>query len=388
MPDHRIILHVDMDAFFASVEVLDNSALAGKPILVGGTGPRSVVAAASYEARKFGCHSAQPMSIALRRCPHAVVVKPKGGRYSEVSKQVFTIFETATPRIQPLSIDEAFLDVTGSTKRFEDGIEIARTLKKRIKDETKLCASIGVAPNKLVAKIASDMDKPDGLTVVAPGEVEARLGPLPVERLWGVGPKTAQNLHRLGVRTFEDLRGLPRSTLGSKFGELGESLYDRCRGIDDRPVHADTVAKSISNETTFGSDLESPDQVRAVLADLSEQVARRLRAKERKGRTVSIKVRFGEFQTITRARTLDLPTDRTDELAGAARALFDEWAKLFRPVRLIGMGVSQLTDPGAEQLELFEAMQDDKQRAIDRATDEINAKFGKRSIRRGGAMGR
>ncbi len=373
-----------MDAFFASVEQRDDPSLVGKPVLVGGTGPRSVVAAASYEARTFGCHSAMPMVVARRLCPQAVIVKPTGGRYGTVSREIFEIFGRFTPLVQPVSVDEAFLDVTGSRRLLGDAVTIAREIKRVVRAETRLTASIGVAPNKLVAKIASDLDKPDGLTVIRPGEVQARLAPLSIERLWGVGPKSADRLARLGVRTFGDLQRMGHGALDTVFGSSAESMWNRCRGIDDRPVHTDRVAKSISQETTFGTNLESPGAVRAVLLGQVEQVARRLRAKGRRGRTVSIKVRFGRFETITRSTTLEQATDRTDEIARQAQRLFDAWA--FQPVRLIGMGVSELTESTEEQLGLFEAVESEQQRAVDRASDTINKRFGKDAIRRGGTL--
>ncbi|MCH7792358.1 MAG: DNA polymerase IV [Planctomycetes bacterium] len=384
MADNRAILHVDMDAFFASVEQRDDPTLAGKPVLVGGTGLRAVVAAASYEARVFGCHSAMPMVVARRLCPQAIIVKPKGGRYGEVSREIFEILARFTPMVQPISVDEAFLDVTGSKRLLGDAVTIAREIKRVVRAETQLTASIGVAPNKLVAKIASDLDKPDGLTVIRAGEVQTRLAPLSIERLWGVGPRSADRLGKLGVHTFGDMQRLGHEALDAVFGSSAESMWNRCRGIDDRPVHADHGAKSISHETTFGTDLESADAVRAVLLDQAEQVARRLRAKGRRGRTISIKIRFGRFETITRSVTLEQATDRTDEIARQARRLFDAWA--FEPVRLIGVGVSELTQSTEEQLGLFSVVQSAQQRAIDRASDTIIERFGKDAIRRGGTL--
>lgn len=373
-----------MDAFFASIEQRDDPSVRGRPVLVGGTGARAVVAAASYEARAFGCRSAMPMVVARRLCPEAVIVTPKGRRYGDVSREIFKILGRFTPLVQPISVDEAFLDVTGSRRLLGDAVSIAREIKRVVRAETKLTASIGVAPNKLVAKIASDLDKPDGLTVIRAGEVQGRLGPLPIERLWGVGPKSAERLAHLGVRTFADMQKLPRETMDAIFGSHGESLWRRCRGIDDRPVAPDHTAKSISHETTFGANLESPDAVRAVLLDQAEQVAARLRGKGRLGRTVTVKIRYGAFETITRSATLDTATDGTDEIAAVAVRLFEAWP--FRPVRLIGVGVSELSAGGGEQLSLFSAESDRKRRAVDEAADAINARFGKRSIRRGGTL--
>lgn len=377
----RAVLHVDLDAFFAAVEQRDDPALRGRPVLVGGEGPRGVVATASYEARVYGCRSAQPMAVAKRLCPQAIVVRPRGDAYREASERVFAIFERFAPLVEPLSLDEAFLDVTGSRLAKGDEVSIAREIKRLVREETGLTASIGVAPNKLVAKIASDLEKPDGLVVVEEGELQERLAPLEITRLWGVGPKGAERLAALGVRTFGDMQRLSMETLRGMFGEHGESLWRRCRGMDDRPVVPDHEAKSISHESTFPFDVGDVEVVRAVLMDHTEQVARRLRAKGRRGRTVTVKIRFGEFETVTRSETLSEATNRTDAIWAAGRRLFDAWARGFRPVRLIGIGVSQLTE-GGEQLGLFEASEARRKAALDATADAINARFGKRMIRR------
>jgi DNA polymerase IV len=380
----RAILHVDMDAFFASVEQLDRPELRGRPVLVGGDGPRGVVAAASYEARVYGCRSAQPTAVARRLCPGAVVVKPRGERYRELSARVREVLDSCTPLVEPLSIDEAFLDVTGSVRLLGEPERIARLIKDRIRAQTGLTASVGVAPNKLVAKIASDLDKPDGLVVIRADELPARLAPLPVSRLWGVGPRAEAQLARLGVRTFGDMQAVPLETLRASFGSHGESLWRRCRGIDERPVEPDHEAKSISHETTFAHDLDRPDAVRSVLLGLTEQVGARLRAKGLRGRTVTVKIRFGDFQTVTRSESLDEPTDQTPVLWRAAAALFDAWG--FRPVRLIGVGVSRLSDGTGEQLGLFEPQAEARRRRADAAVDMINARLGTRALRRGGSL--
>ncbi|USN97979.1 MAG: DNA polymerase IV [Phycisphaeraceae bacterium] len=387
----RAILHVDMDAFFASVEQLDDPELKGRPVLVGGTGRRGVVAAASYEAREFGCRSAQPTAVALRLCPHAVVVKPRGSRYRELSDRVFGILGDFSPLVQPISVDEAFVDVTGSSSLFGPAVEIAKSIRARIKAETGLTASVGVAPNKFLAKLASDLDKPDGLTVIEPDKVHEKLDPLPVSRLWGVGPAAEKSLARLGLRTIGDIRGTPDETLVARFGEFGRHLARLARGEDDRPVHTDREAKSISHEQTFGVDLEDPDAVRSVLLGQCEDVGRRLRKHGRLARTVTVKIRFGDFQTITRSDSFGEATDATEAIWEAARALFDGWAQGgsgggFRPVRLIGAGVSHLTEPGAgRQMGLFEAERDEKRARVDDLTDAITAKHGKGAIRRAGS---
>ena len=388
MKQDRTILHVDMDAYFASVEQLDNPALRGLPVLVGGAGKRGVVAAASYEARAFGCRSAQPTAVALRKCPQAVVVKPRGGRYREISDRVFEILLAFSPLVQPISIDEAFVDVTGSIALFGPAVEIARAIRTRIKDEIDLTASVGVAPNKFLAKLASDLDKPDGLTVIEPGRVHEVLDPLHVSRLWGVGPAAEKNLGRLGVRTIGAVRRTPEQTLVSRFGEFGRHLARLARGEDDRPVHTDREAKSISHEQTFGEDLGDPDEVRRVLLGQSEDVGRRLRQHGRLARTVTIKIRFGEFETVTRNGALGEPSHTTEQIWTTARGLFDAWADAaFRPVRLIGVGVSHLTGPdAARQLGLFDPGQNDRRARVDALTDAITAKHGKGAIRRGGSL--
>jgi DNA polymerase-4 len=383
MPDIRAILHVDMDAFFASIEQLDHPELRGRPVLVGGEGRRGVVAAASYEARAFGCHSAQPMAVARRNCPQAVVVPPHGGRYREVSQRVFEILESFTPLVEPLSIDEAFLDVMGSRRLHGTPRQIAETIKRRIRDELGVTASVGVAPNKFLAKLASDMDKPDGLTVIEPDRIEQTLQGLPISRMWGVGPATERRLRDLGVETFGDLRRYPPEALESCLGVHARRMTELARGLDHREVIPDHRAKSISQEQTFAFDLPEPEAVRDILLGQVEQVGGRLRRHGYRAGTVTIKVRYGEFETVTRSRSFDEATDRTDHLWQAGGALFDEWARGFRPVRLIGFGASHLTTAG-EQLQLFTAQTDQRRRALDQATDSIQAKFGKAAIRRGG----
>ncbi len=381
----RTILHVDMDAFFASVEQRDNPDLRGKPVLVGGSGPRGVVAAASYEARVFGCHSAQPTSVAKRLCPGAIIVSGRHSDYKAVSRQVFAILERFSPAIQPISIDEAFLDVTGSTHLFGSGESIAKQIRKLVKEETQLTCSVGVAPNKFLAKLASDMNKPDGLFIIEPETIQQALDPLPVTRLWGVGPSAERALAKLGIRTIADLRRMPVDTLVARMGDQGRHLHQLARGLDDRPVHIDREAKSISHEHTFGVDLDDPDEVRSLIARQAQDVAMRLRKHQRYARTVTIKVRFGDFETITRSHTLDNQTDETRVIHDAARDLFDTWARSFRPVRLIGVGVSQLTDAPAEP-GLFDTRDNTKSRAVDRVSDAIADRFGKDAITRASSL--
>lgn len=384
-PTDRVILHVDMDAFFAAIAVLDDPSLEGKAVLVGGTGPRAVVTTASYEARRFGCGSAMPMAVARRRCPHAVVVKVPGERIREKSAEVFAIFDEFCPLVQPLSVDEAFLDMTGSQRLLGTPVAMARQLKDVIKRRTGLTASVGVAPNKLLAKMASEMDKPDGLTVITSENVDAVLTPLPVGRLWGVGPATEATLHRQGIQTLGDLRGLSEAALRKRFGDLGGSLYRRCRGIDARPVVPDREAKSIGHEQTFAHDLAEADEVRAFLLGHTEAVGRRLRRHGCLARGVTVKVRDGQFRTVTRSATLEEPSDRTDVLWARAKGLFDAWAAAgFVPVRLIGVSAGPLTR-GGEQLGLFDAEDRDKRRAVDAAADVIVERFGSAALHRGSA---
>lgn len=379
-----------MDAFYASVEQRDRPELRGQPVLVGGDpNGRGVVAAASYEARRFGCRSAMPTAQAIRRCPHAVVLPVRMECYAEVSRQVFAIFEQFTPLVEPLSIDEAFLDVTGSDRLFGSSETIARRIKQRIREQTQLTGSAGVAPNKFLAKLASDLDKPDGLVVVPADGVQPFLDPLSISRLWGAGGRTVERFERMGVQTFADGRRLSEQQLRNAFGEAGGHFYRLLRGRDDRPITTDREAKSISHELTFATDVADHDHLRGVLLDQADQVARRLRRHGRLARTVMIKVRSADFRTITRRTTLAAPTDRTDEIWQAAATLFDAWRRTQPPpVRLIGMGVTELTAPEGQQLMLFEPSHDERRRRRDSVVDAIREKFGTDAIARGGSIRR
>ncbi len=351
-----MILHIDMDAFYASVEERDNPSLVGKPVIVGGSAEnRGVVAAANYEARKFGVHSAMASVQARRLCPHAVVIKPRIDYYASVSRQIRDIFEQFTPLVEPLSLDEAFLDVTGSESLFGPSAEIGRQIKQRFREELRLTASVGVASNKFVAKIASALKKPDGFVVVEPGEIQAFLDPLPVGRLWGIGKVTGQVFEQLGVRTIGQLRQMPLATLNDLFGSSGEHYWQLAHRIDDRQVVPDRKAKSISNETTFAEDIADMEVLRAWLVELVEQVARRLRQHDIKGRTVELKVRFADFQTITRSMTLAESTNITRELLDAGLELLTKHLPARHlPIRLLGFGVSKLGDSAKAQLTLFD----------------------------------
>jgi DNA polymerase-4 len=382
------ILHVDMDAFYASVEQLDNPELRGLPVVVGHDGPRGVVAAASYESRRFGCRSAMPIGRAKRLCPSLVIVSPRMHRYVEVSERVFTIFESITPLVEPLSIDEAFLDVGGSIRMFGQPPEIAARIRRRIVEQTGLTASVGVAPNKFLAKLCSEWDKPDGLTVLGEDEVLERLAPLPIKRMWGVGPATEKRLVARGIETFGDLHGMTLEEARAKLGDHAEHFWRLARGDDTRSVVPDGEARSLGAEQTFGHDLEPAEAVRQVLLAQVDRVALRLRRHGLAARTVTVKIRFGDFQTISRSVTLPNASDRTDLLRERASELFMRWARSeFQPVRLIGASLSQLGPLGAGQQSLFRDATDEHGRSIDRATDAVREKYGTGAIRRGAGDG-
>jgi DNA polymerase IV len=384
----RVILHVDMDAFYASVEERENPRLVGRPLIVGGTPEgRGVVAAANYAVRRFGVHSAMPTSTALRLCPDAIVLPPRMEFYAEVSRQIRNVFFRYTPLVEPLSLDEAFLDVTGSSELFGPGEQIARQLKKDILGETRLVASIGVAPNKFLAKIASDLRKPDGLVVVDGDAVQEFLDPLPIARVWGVGKVTAGVFDRLGVTTVRDLRLLDREVLLREFGRQGEHFARLARGLDNRPVVPDREAKSISHETTFAADLTDADALRAWLLELTEHVGRRLRSHKLRGRTVQLKVRFSDFRTITRSRTLEQPTNLTGVIWRAAGELLTNALPAHHDgVRLLGIGLSGLEGGGLVQQSLFAEEGEQKQRELDSVADAVRQKFGSLALNRGSGL--
>ena len=379
-----MILHVDMDAFYASVEIRDDPSLRGKPVLVGGSPEgRGVVAAASYEARKFGVHSAMAMARALKLCPHAVVLPTRISYYAEISQHIRSIFEAYTPLVEPLSLDEAFLDVAGSEALFGPAPQIGREIKRRIREELNLVASVGVAPSKFVAKIASDLKKPDGFVIVEADQVEAFLDPLPVGRIWGVGKVTDKALERLGLRTIGQLRRQPLERLTQLFGSSGDHYWRLAQGIDDRKVVPDREAKSISHETTFAEDISDIEVLRSWLVELVEQVGRRLRRHGLRGRTVELKIRFSDFKTISRSESLPEPTDITQELLQVALDLLaTKLPSGSRPLRLLGMGVSGLGPSELAPASLFADPDRDKQRQLDRISDQIAERFGKQAIGR------
>lgn len=374
-----------MDAFYASVEQLDRPELRGLPVLVGSDRPRGVVTAASYEARAFGCRSAQPMSVAKRRCPDARIVPVRGDRYREVSEHVFRILRDTIPVVEPLSVDEAFLDLTGTRRLLGDPRDVLQALRERILEEVGLVASVGLAPNKYLAKLASDLEKPDGFTVISHEGVAERIAPLPVTRIWGVGPSLAERFHRRGVRTIGDLQRVPEALLVKSFGEGGRRLHRLAFGLDDRPVVPDSRAKSLGQECTFEDDLTDFDEVRRVLLDQTDQVARRLRRHGLLARGAAIKLRTPDFRTRNRSVTFRAATDLSDTVRAAVAALFERWRETeAHPVRLVGMRVERLT-PGPDQLELFQDPEANRKRKLDHALDLIHDRFGGAALRRGAA---
>jgi len=381
----KSIIHLDMDAFYPAVEERDHPELKGKPVIVGGGRERGVVSSASYEARKFGVHSAQPMATAMRLCRHGIFLPVRMSRYKEVSRQIFEIFHSFTPLVEPLSIDEAFLDVTGVERLAGQPQEIAFRIKQKVLNETGLTVSAGVAPSKFVAKIASDMDKPDGLTVVPSDRVLEFLDPLPVHKMWGVGRATQQALNRLGVRTFQDLRQMPVEVLEQTLGKHGVGMHCLAMGMDDREVIPENEAKSIGHEETFDKDILDPDQARQEVLSLADRVARRMRRAGVRGRTVSLKVKYADFTQITRTTTLPEPVDDSAEIYTILCRLLGKTEVGRRPVRLVGVSLSQLTSPQNDaQLLLFGPDRTSlRRKELNTALDQICDKFGEKSIRPG-----
>ena len=376
----RTILHVDLDAFFAAVEQRDNPELRGKPVVVGGGGPndRGVVSTASYEARVFGIHSAMPLRTAGALCPHAIFVPVNGKKYSAASKEVMDILRRFTPQVEQLSIDEAFLDVTGTEGLFGSGEDIARQIKEAVHEEVRLTISVGVASNRLEAKIASDLKKPDGLVVVPAGTEAEFLAPLAIERLWGVGASTRRALADYNVVTIGDLAALPPDIMIRRFGTHGASISARARGIGDTVVGHDDSAKSISHEHTFDVDTDDWAVLQRSLLALSEGVGSRLRASGVKASTVAVKIRDTDFRTITRQKTLPDPTDLTDVIWKAAISLTRKETRGMR-VRLLGVAATGLIEE--TQIQMFTAEEDKARRAV-LATDALRKRFGSKSIRR------
>jgi len=382
-PKH--IIHLDMDAFYPSVEVLDNPELRGKPVIVGGSKERGVVSSASYEARKFGVHSAQPMATAMQLCPNGIVLPVRMARYKEVSEQVFDIFHLFTPLVEPLSIDEAFLDVTGSTRLFGSPIEIAKNIKQKVTEKTGLTISAGVAPSKFVAKVASDMEKPDGLTVVPTDKVKEFLDPLPIKKMWGVGKVTQKALSRLSIHTFKDLRQVPVEVLEKKFGKHGIHMHQLSMGIDERDVVTFHDVKSIGHEDTYSKDILDLKPAKRELLSLANRVARRMRRKGLEGKTITLKVKYNDFVKITRSVTLHNYTNDSAEIYSNICSLLEKTAVGKRPVRLLGISLSNLADTGSgRQLSLFNLNEsNEKRKELNKTADSIFEKFGNKGIRPG-----
>jgi len=376
------IIHFDMDAFYPSVEILDNPALKRKPVIVGGGKERGVVSSASYEARRFGVHSAQPVAKAKRLCPDGVFLPVRMSRYQEISKQVFEIFCRFTPLVEPLSIDEAFLDVTGSIRLFGQPEDIAKQIKQIVLTETGLTVSAGVAPSKFVAKIASDIDKPDGLTVVHPDGVRDFLDPLPVKKMWGVGKVTQLSLSHLNIHTFRELRQTPVKVLEKKIGKHGVKIHLLAMGIDERDVIPDHDVKSIGHEQTFSQDIIALNVAQKELLALSNKVARRMRHKGLKGKTITLKVKYFDFVQITRSATLPKSIDDGFELYSVACRLLKKTEITKKPIRLLGISLSQLSFSGiGTQLSLFDQdPSSQKRQRLNIALDSLYEKFGDKSV--------
>ncbi len=390
----KMILHIDMDAFYASVEERENPALKGRPLIVGGqASARGVVAAANYAAREFGVYSAMPTATAVKRCPDLVIIKPRGYLYSQVSRQITAIFNRYTPRIEPLSLDEAFLDPGGSERLYGGAIEIGRRIKSDIKQELELIASVGVAPNKFLAKLASDHGKPDGFTVIQAEQVQSFLDPLPVKRIWGVGRVTQARLAEFKIHSVQDLRSRSKEFLIREFGKHGQQLWHLAHGVDEREVTPDSEVKSVSQETTFERDITEYESIESSVIYLTECVGYRLREAGIKGKTVTVKIRYDDFRTITRSRSLDFYTSATDDIWREARLILRQTLK-DKPVsiRLAGVRVSGFGENKGRQTTIFDGIADetglkdprsDKKQLLDSLTDEIKNKYGKESIKRG-----
>ena len=378
-----------MDAFFAAVEQRENPAIKGQPVIIGadpkeGSG-RGVVSTCSYEAREFGVHSAMPISQAYKLCPQAVYLPPNGRLYSQVSRSIFEIFYEFTDAVEPLSIDEAFLDVTGSVRLFGDGEKIARLIKERIAEKEKLSASVGLAPNKYLAKIASDLQKPDGLVIVEEDKIAEFLHPLDISRLWGAGKKTQEKLRKMGIQTIGDLAHFPYDVLEQNFGKMGPHFYNLAHGIDNREVHAQNGVKSVSNEHTFGKDVDDSDLIMSTLLKLSEKVGYRLRKKNLRGKTVHLKMRYEDFTTLTRNRTLMRNFNSTDTIYGTIKKLFEENYTKDRKIRLLGVGVSHFDDKTSAQRSIFDE-ENGKRQKLDMLQDVLSDRYGKNIVSRAESM--
>jgi len=384
-----MIIHVDMDAFFASVEQLDNPEIAGQPVIVGGTSNRGVVATSSYEARKFGVYSAMPVFQARQKCPQGIFIGPRGWRYKEVSIHVMSILSSFSPVIEQVSIDEAFMDVAGCESMFGTPNEIGVKIKQKIKNKLHLTCSVGIAPMKFLAKIASDMDKPDGLTYIAPDEVAAFIQTLPVRKISGVGRQTAGHLEKMGIVTLGDVKKYTREEIVAWFGKYGNRLFELANGIDRSEVNVHRPVKSISTEETLVVDITDKDRLKKYLLKHSEDVGRQLRGKNRKARTVTLKIKHSDFKQVTRQIKLSCHTFSSEKIFQAAVDLLEIYP-LSKPVRLIGVGVSDLDDKKqAVQMDLFAGFDGgiEKWEKVDTAVDAIAEKFGKDMIVKAGLSG-
>ncbi|MCP4681732.1 MAG: DNA polymerase IV [Desulfobacterales bacterium] len=381
----RAIIHLDMDAFYPAVEVLDNPELKKKPVIVGGIHGRGVVSSCSYEARKFGIHSAQPMATAMRLCPNGTFLPVRMSRYQEISGRIFKIYHLFTPLVEPVSIDEAFLDVSRCTRLFGQPEDIAKEIKRIVLKEIGLTVSAGMAPSKFVAKIASDINKPDGLTMVKPGKVREFLDPLPVDKMWGVGKVSKKSMARLGVRTIKDLSRVPVKVLAREFGKNGAALHQLSRGMDEREVSPEKDVKSVGHEKTFLQDISTGDEAEKELLSLAMDVAWRMRRNGFVGRAITLKVKYNDFVQITRSRTLPEMTDDAFEIYPVCCQLLKKTEVGERPIRLLGISLSQLSLFGAQkQLSLFEQGRGaQKRNELNSALDSIYRKFGEHSIRPG-----
>ena len=380
----RVVLHLDMDAFYASVEVREDPALAGRPVIVGHPGKRGVVTTCSYEARTFGVRSAMPSVVAVRLCPDAIWLPVRMGLYVEISRRIRRILDEEAPVVEPLSIDEAFLDVTGWAHDLAEGAAIARRLKERIRAAERLTASVGVAPNKFLAKLASDLEKPDGLVVLPKEEIPTRLWPLPLERLWGVGPKGAARLRKGGLATIGDIARASPIALAMLVGEsLARHVAALARGDDDRVVERDRESRSISEERTYTEDLRDPREIDRALLARAQGVARALRREGLVARTVHLKVRTGDFTTFTRAHTLREPTDLAEAIVTAVRDLYAQRVDLGgRGVRLLGVGVSGLVSRGEIRASLFPDAAATRSRKLAAAEDAVRERLGEDAVTR------
>ena len=380
--NEKTIIHLDMDAFYPSVEILDNPELRGKPVIVGGGSKRGVVSSASYEARKYGVHSAQPIAQALKLCPHGIFLPVRMSRYKELSDKIFEIFHRFSPLVEPLSIDEAFLDITGTERLLGNPVAVAKKLKKIILDETGLTVSAGVAPSKFIAKIASDMDKPDGLTVVSADEIQAFLDPLPVSKMWGAGKVTIEKLSRYNIKTFYDLRKFPVEILERSFGKNGLRMQLLSKGIDDRSVEVEHETKSIGHEETFQEDITDLEVSERHLLDLAMKTAERMRHGHFKGRTVTLKARYNDFTRVTRSLTLDEHTDDGMLIYSTVRMLLKKTETGKRPVRLLGVSMSGLAMDGLSGQTSFLSKDEKKEKSekLNKAIDSLHDRFGKKSV--------